>query len=97
MFYMAPGLICPSNLPVVFRFLILPVVALCFHLTHRRLFFLFLGVAGGAIERSRYYPHYVKPRETMRKSTRQLCLRAAQQQKGASPVTAVAIRAVDGN
>ena len=29
--------------------------------------------------------------ETMRETTRQLCLRAAQQQAGASPVTAVAI------
>ena len=31
------------------------------------------------------------PRETMRETTWQLCLRAAQQQTGASPVTAVAI------
>ena len=58
--------------------------------------FKFLGVAGGAIERSCYSPcspHYVNtvPRETMRETTRQLCLRAAQQQTGASPVTAVAI------
>ena len=29
------------------------------------------------------------PRETTRETTRQLCLRAAQQQTGASPVTAV--------
>ena len=38
-------------------------------------------------------PHYGQyiPRETMRETTRQLCLRAAQQQAGASPVTAVSI------
>ena len=35
-------------------------------------------------------PHYVKTeRETTRETTRQLFLRAAQQQTGASPVTAV--------
>ena len=34
---------------------------------------------------------YRGERETMRETTRQLCLRAAQQQAGASPVTAVTI------
>ena len=50
-------------------------------------------MAGGTIERSCYSPHYANTalRETMRENTRQLCLRAAKQQTGASPVTAVAI------
>ena len=53
---------------------------------------MFLGVAGGTIERSCYSPHYVNTeRETTRETTRQLCLRTAQQQTGASPVTAVTI------
>ena len=64
-----------------------------------------MGVAGGTIERSCYSPHYanterdyekqlINGRNTsraMRETTRQLCLRAAQQQTGASPVTAVSI------
>ena len=36
------------------------------------------------------------PRETTRETTRQLCLRAAQQQTDASPVTAVAIGSGSG-
>ena len=55
---------------------------------------MFLGVAGGTIERSCYSPHYLNTErdyERDRETTRQLCLRAAQQQTGASPVTAVTI------
>ena len=37
------------------------------------------------------YTFHNVPRETMTETTRQLCLRAAQQQTGASPVTAVTI------
>ena len=43
--------------------------------------FSFLGVAGGTIEESCYSPRNVNTvRETMRETTRQLCLRAAKQQ-----------------
>ena len=49
-------------------------------------------MAGGAIVRSCYSPNYLNTeRYYMRETTRQLCLRAAKQQAGASPVTAVAI------
>ena len=44
------------------------------------------------MERLCYSPNYLNTkRGTMRETTRQLCLRAAQQQTGASPVTAVTI------
>ena len=55
-------------------------------------FFVFLGVADGAIERSCYSPHYLNTeRDYERETTRQFCLRATQQQTGSSPVTAVTI------
>ena len=54
--------------------------------------FKFLDAAGGTIERSCYSSHYVNSeRETMRETTRKICLRAAKQQTGASPVAAVTI------
>ncbi len=46
-----------------------------------------LGVAGGTIERSYYFPHY----EFTERIYRKHCLRTAKQQAGAGPVTAVAI------
>ena len=47
---------------------------------------------GGAIKRSCYSLHYANTeRETMRETIRKLCLRAAKQQAGVSPIAAVAI------
>ncbi len=50
-----------------------------------------MSVTGGTTERSCYSPTMPIPRKTMRKTTRKFCLRAAKQQTGASPVTAMAI------
>ena len=56
--------------------------------------FMFLGVAGGTIERSCYSPHYVNTERDYKRDCQEPLpqgVRTAQQQTGSSPVTAVAI------